>query len=42
MIKSVAVIGAGTMGNGITHVFAQNNFKVNLIDISQQQLDKAL
>ncbi|KAA9041317.1 3-hydroxybutyryl-CoA dehydrogenase [Ginsengibacter hankyongi] len=42
MIKSVAIIGAGTMGNGITHVFAQNNFNVNLIDVSQQQLDKAL
>jgi len=42
MIKSVSVIGAGTMGNGITHVFAQNGFKVNLVDVSQQQLDKAL
>lgn len=42
MIKSVAIIGAGTMGNGITHVFAQSGFKVNLVDVSQQQLDKAL
>lgn len=42
MINNVSVIGAGTMGNGIAHVFAQNGFKVNLIDISQQQLDKAL
>ncbi len=42
MIQSVSVIGAGTMGNGITHVFAQNDYKVNLIDVSQQQLDKAL
>jgi 3-hydroxybutyryl-CoA dehydrogenase len=42
MIKSVSVIGAGIMGNGITHVFAQNGFKVNLVDVSQQQLDKAL
>jgi 3-hydroxybutyryl-CoA dehydrogenase len=42
MIKSVAIIGAGTMGNGIAHVLAQNSFKVNLIDVSQQQLDKAL
>jgi 3-hydroxybutyryl-CoA dehydrogenase len=41
-MKKVAVIGAGTMGNGIAHVFAQNGFAVNLIDISQQQLDKAL
>ncbi len=42
MIQTIAVIGAGTMGNGIAHVFAQNGFKVNLIDVSQQQLDKAL
>ncbi len=41
-IKNIAVIGAGTMGNGIAHVFAQNDFKVNLIDVSQQQLDKAV
>lgn len=42
MVNTVAVIGAGTMGNGIAHVFAQNGFVVNLIDVSQQQLDKAL
>ena len=42
MIKNVAVIGAGTMGNGIAHVFAQNGFKVNLIDVSKDQLEKAL
>lgn len=42
MIKNVTVIGAGTMGNGIAHVFAQNGFKVNLVDISREQLDKAL
>ena len=42
MIESVSVIGAGTMGNSITHVFAQNGFKVNLVDVSQQQLDKAI
>jgi len=41
-IKNIAVIGAGTMGNGIAHVFAQNNFQVNLIDVSQDQLKKAL
>lgn len=41
-IKNIAVIGAGTMGNGIAHVFAQNNFSVNLVDVSQQQLDKAI
>ena len=41
-IKNIAVIGAGTMGNGIAHVFAQNNFSVNLIDVSQNQLNKAV
>ena len=41
-MKSIAVIGAGTMGNGIAHVFAQNGFAVNLIDVSQEQLDKAV
>ncbi|MGB3007978.1 MAG: 3-hydroxyacyl-CoA dehydrogenase NAD-binding domain-containing protein, partial [Chitinophagaceae bacterium] len=38
----ISVIGAGTMGNGIAHVFAQRGFKVTLIDISQPQLDKAI
>lgn len=38
----VAVIGAGTMGNGIAHVFAQSGFKVHLIDVSSAQLQKAL
>lgn len=42
MIKRIAVVGAGTMGNGIAHVFAQNGFIVNLIDTSAPQLDKAL
>ena len=41
-MKNIAVIGAGTMGNGIAHVFAQNNYNVNLIDVSQNALDKAL
>lgn len=41
-IKNVAVIGAGTMGNGIAHVFAQNGFVVKLVDVSQTQLNKAL
>jgi 3-hydroxybutyryl-CoA dehydrogenase len=41
MIKTVTIIGAGTMGNGISHVFAQYGFKVNLVDVSQLQLDKA-
>ncbi|MBA3674107.1 MAG: 3-hydroxybutyryl-CoA dehydrogenase [Chitinophagaceae bacterium] len=42
MVQTIAIIGAGTMGNGIAHVFAQNGFKVELIDVSQPQLDKAL
>ena len=41
-IKNVSVIGAGTMGNGIAHVFAQYGFKTTLCDISQEQLEKAL
>jgi 3-hydroxybutyryl-CoA dehydrogenase len=41
-MKNVAVIGAGTMGNGIAHVFAQFGYKVNLIDVSQVSLDKAV
>jgi 3-hydroxybutyryl-CoA dehydrogenase len=41
-MEKVAVIGAGTMGNGIAHTFAQSGFKVNLIDISQPALDKAI
>lgn len=41
-MQQVTVIGAGTMGNGIAHVFAMNDFKVNLVDISQPALDKAL
>lgn len=42
MIQNIAVIGAGTMGNGIAHVFAQNGFKVNLIDISESSIEKGL
>ena len=41
-MKNIAVIGAGTMGNGIAHTFAQSGFKVQLIDISQASLDKGL
>ncbi len=41
-MKKIAVIGSGTMGNGIAHVFAQNNFEVSLIDISGEALEKAL
>lgn len=41
MIQKVSVIGAGTMGNGIAHVFAMKGFMVNLIDVSDAQLQKA-
>lgn len=42
MIEHVTVIGAGTMGNGIAHVFAQYGFKVALVDISESSLDKGM
>ncbi len=42
MIEKVSVIGAGTMGNGIAHVFAMNGFSVNLVDVSKEQLEKAV
>lgn len=42
MIKNVAVIGAGTMGNGIAHVFAQFGYNVSLIDVAQASLDKGV
>lgn len=41
-MKNIAVIGAGTMGNGIAHTFAQYNFNVQLIDISQKSLDRSI
>ena len=41
-MKNVAVIGAGTMGNGIAHTFAQSGFQVQLIDISEASLKKGL
>src|SRR5687768_2727714 len=41
-MKNISVIGAGTMGNGIAHVFAQNGFTVSLVDVSQDQLNKAI
>jgi 3-hydroxybutyryl-CoA dehydrogenase len=41
-IKNIAVVGAGTMGNGIAHVFAQYGFMVHLIDVNEAQLNKAL
>ncbi len=42
MIKNISVIGAGTMGNGIAHVFAQSGFSVNLIDTNPSQLQRAM
>jgi 3-hydroxybutyryl-CoA dehydrogenase len=41
-ISNVTVIGSGTMGNGICHVFAQNGFNVSMMDIKQEALDKAI
>jgi 3-hydroxybutyryl-CoA dehydrogenase len=41
-IKNVAVVGGGTMGNGITHVFALNNFKVSLVEVSEDLFSKAI
>ncbi len=41
-MKNITVIGAGTMGNGIAHVFAQNGYNVSLVDLSQSNLEKAI
>ena len=41
-MKNITVIGAGTMGNGIAHTFAQKNFNVNLVDISADALERAI
>lgn len=41
-MKSISVIGSGTMGNGIAHVFAQHGYEVALVDINAVQLEKAL
>jgi 3-hydroxybutyryl-CoA dehydrogenase len=41
-MKNIAVVGSGTMGNGIAHVFAQFGYKVSLVDISPEALDKAM
>jgi len=38
----ISIIGAGTMGNGIAHVFAQNGYKVTIVDVSMSQLDRAI
>lgn len=40
-VMHAAVVGAGTMGNGIAHVFAQHGYPVTLIDVSREQLAKA-
>ncbi len=41
-MKNIVVIGAGTMGNGIAHVFAMNQYQVSLVDVSEKALEKAL
>jgi 3-hydroxybutyryl-CoA dehydrogenase len=41
-MKKISVIGAGTMGNGIAHVFAMNGYTVNLVDVSEDALKKAI
>ncbi len=41
-MKNIVVIGAGTMGNGIAHTFAQTGFHVNLVDVSTESLEKGL
>ena len=41
-MNKIAVIGAGTMGNGIAHVFAQSGFEVHLVDVSKSALDRAI
>ena len=42
IVKKVAVIGGGTMGNGIAHVFAMSGFEINLVELNKELLDKAL
>ena len=41
-MKTIAVIGAGTMGHGIAHTFAQSGFTVKLIDVSEKSLEKGM
>jgi 3-hydroxybutyryl-CoA dehydrogenase len=41
-MKNITVIGSGTMGNGIAHVFAQNNYQVSLVDVNEAALKKAI
>jgi len=42
MVKSIGVLGAGQMGNGIAHVFAQHEYQVRLYDVFPAQIEKAL
>ncbi len=42
MNKKIVIIGAGTMGNGIAHTFAQTGYQVSLVDVSQEALDRGL
>lgn len=41
-MECIAVIGSGTMGNGIAHVFAQRGYKVQLVDISREALENGI
>ena len=41
-MENIAVIGAGTMGNGIAHVFAMHGYKVSLVDVSNERLEQAI
>ena len=41
-MKKITVIGAGTMGNGIAHAFAQNGYSVSLVDVSMDSLEQAI
>jgi len=42
IMKMIVVVGAGTMGNGIAHIFAMNNFEVHLLDVSADALERAM
>ena len=41
-MKNITVVGAGTMGNGIAHTFAQNGYRVQLIDVNETALSNAI
>jgi 3-hydroxybutyryl-CoA dehydrogenase len=41
-MENITVVGAGTMGNGIAHVFAMNGYRVSLVDISEEALEKGM